>query len=525
MNTLSACSVNELKVDIGLCISLMKQNLSQLHDRMKDLGRCAKKGKIPAYGDIKPLCEYLRQEYVSRLDELVMVLKSDTLSYGELLSFKKKSLSFLRFSQSYFAATMIASDWQSPSFTHSLESQAGSQTGRISGTINDYKRDRHLDEEPYEKEFIRQYIDTPGKSSLRALLTANGMAAFTTIFHYLLAEKKISGGKVLLGQSSYFQYKELIEKELGRNVVLFNETNTTEIVKLVKKHKPSVFFIDSLSNSSRVTVPDLRKILPLLGNYCEREMYAVIDNTALSFFCQPHLYLKNRNHRIRLILFESLMKYHHFGFDRTPGGIIITDRNTAAQLFEYRKNLGTNIPDFGVYCFPFPDRQLLAQRLKRFHRNATALTMHLQTVADRENTPLLKVTYPGLINHPAHGFFNISDFHGSYFVLEFKKPYRSVSYYKSFIQQLIRIARKYGVDLTGGTSFGFDTTRVYLTSLWTDYGEPFVRVSVGTEDILALEKLKTVFAETLHSSGSLFPEKALSAVNSLKKKLRLEKVM
>ena len=41
--------------------------------------------------------------------------------------------------------------------------------------------------------------------------------------------------------------------------------------------------------------------------------------------------------------------------------------------------------------------------------------------------------------------------------------------------------------LLGGSSFGFDTTRIYLTAEGADYGEPFVRVAAGTEHRLEIE--------------------------------------
>ena len=60
-------------------------------------------------------------------------------------------------------------------------------------------------------------------------------------------------------------------------------------------------------------------------------------------------------------------------------------------------------------------------------------------------------------------------------------------------------AKKKKVSINGGTSFGFNTTRIYLTARNTDYGMPFIRVSVGTENIIELEKVKDVFTKTLQS--------------------------
>jgi hypothetical protein len=46
-----------------------------------------------------------------------------------------------------------------------------------------------------------------------------------------------------------------------------------------------------------------------------------------------------------------------------------------------------------------------------------------------------------------------------------------------------------GVRLQGGSSFGFDTTRIYLAAARADSGTPFVRIAAGTEHRLELDAL------------------------------------
>jgi len=65
----------------------------------------------------------------------------------------------LRSQAAVSSAVIIQTDWQSPSFNYSLVSQAGRQTGKVSGTFNDYKRDVHLDEKEYEELFLKEYIN------------------------------------------------------------------------------------------------------------------------------------------------------------------------------------------------------------------------------------------------------------------------------------------------------------------------------------------------------------------------------
>jgi hypothetical protein len=43
--------------------------------------------------------------------------------------------------------------------------------------------------------------------------------------------------------------------------------------------------------------------------------------------------------------------------------------------------------------------------------------------------------------------------------------------------------------LLAGSSFGFDTTRIYATAARAEHGAPFVRIAAGTEHQIELEAL------------------------------------
>ena len=87
-------------------------------------------------------------------------------------------------------------------------------------------------------------------------------------------------------------------------------------------------------------------------------------------------------------------------------------------------------------------------------------------------------------------------FSGSFFNLEFKK--KSIGVYKKFLKLAIFEAKKRNIQLAVGTSFGLNRTRIYLTSLWTTQGEPFLRISVGSENRMQMENLAQVFKEVMN---------------------------
>lgn len=423
----------------------------------------------------------LQKEWSEKLNKFLKEIKqskiqsesrsSDLKLLLKLEREKDESYYLLRSFSGVIASLITVCDWQSPSANYSLFSEAGSQTGRISATINDYKRDWHLDAEKFEKVYLKEYIEAPLKFRLRALMANSGMAAFTTIFNFLQMTQKIRN-PVLLGKNSYFQYKQILIESLREKVTEINESDTEQIISVIKKIRPSVIFIDSLCNAKYIPVPDLPRIIDFLKKEYKQEIYLVIDNTGLSINFQPFKLL-GLNRNVHLIIFESLMKYVHLGLDRVTGGIIIASQDDGGKLFECRKHLGTNVSDSSVYAFPIPSRPILNKRLLRLQRNAFLLASDLQKY--------LKVIYPG---------------HGSFFNLVFNKRNDNPRQYNRFIKTVLQKAKKYNFQLVGGTSFGLNHTRIYLTSLWSKYGEPFLRISAGTEDLRQMEILKKILIET-----------------------------
>ncbi len=441
----------------------------------------------------------------------------------KLISLKNAYYDLYRANLGMVGALITSCDWQSLSSDFSLTTQAGMQTGKIEATFNDYKRDHHLDQKPYEEMFIKEYVAVKNKHSWKTLAVSSGQAAFTTILNYLAMEGKLRK-KVLLGKSSYFQYKNLAVKLLRNKVIEVDETETDKIISLIKRHQPGVIFLDSLCNSKSIAVADLTKIIDFLAKKYKHEVYLVIDNTGLSVSFSSWESL-GKNNFLKPIIFESLIKYLQFGLDRVNGGIIITTNSIASQLFEYRKNLGTNIADSSVYLLPRPNRKMLKLRLERFERNARLLTLYLHDFLSQNKTNMENVFYPCLANHEAYNRTKDWWFHGCFFNLKFKPEFETTSFYKNFIRLVITHARKNKIELVGGTSFGLNQTRIYLTSLWTDFGEPFLRIAVGSETRLEVESIKRVLADSILKFDSKIPRSILTEIKKLKKRLHLDRVI
>ena len=326
------------------------------------------------------------------------------------------------------AALATAEDWQSPSFGHSLRSQAGRHEGRIRPYIDDYKRDRHADAAAYEAAYLREYVRAPGA---RAFATSCGMSALTTFLAFLGIE-----GPVVLGRSSYHETKELVLATFAGRVVQVDET---DLVDALERFRPKALFVDSLCNSRGLAVPDLGPILDAA------DCWVVVDNTCLGPACRPF-----ESAAPRLLVWESLLKLAQFGLDRANAGILLARGPGVGRLNSLREHLGTNVPDTSILSLPAPNRARLERRLARLERNAAILAERLGGF------------HPGV---------------GPLVQLDVAEP-------QAWVARALEQARRRHVQLVAGTSFGFDHTRVYVTAPGT---ESFLRVSPGTEDRLRIE--------------------------------------
>ncbi|TAL60637.1 MAG: hypothetical protein EPN88_15645, partial [Bacteroidetes bacterium] len=312
----------------------------------------------------------------------ISLIKKTNINIQHFINLKRHFYEVLRTHQGVFSFLLTATDWQSPSFSHSTYSQAGKQTGQIKLSLNDYKRDHHIDEKRYERSFVKEYIDAPLKFPIVSYVTNSGMSAFSTLLHFLLHEG-ILKENVVIGNSIYFQNKTLIKGFPHIQINAVNESNHTDIVNCIKKAKPSVIIFDSLTNTNEVFLPDLYQIINFIVKNSKHDIVIIVDNTCLSIAFQPFNLIMGKTRKVQLYVFESLLKYHQFGMDRTNAGIIYGYGKDASKLFYYRRDMGTNISDSAVYSLPTPNRKFLEKRLVRLNRNATYLAVFLQnTISD-----------------------------------------------------------------------------------------------------------------------------------------------
>ena len=307
----------------------------------------------------------------------------------------------------------------------------------IRAHVDDYKRDRHASASAYERMYVRELVGAP---DVRAFSTSCGMAALTTILAFLSAD-----GPVLLGRASYHETKDLV---LGRFGDCAIEVDDTDLPDAISALDPAAVFVDSLCNSRGLVVPPLDRILGSARGW------VVVDNTCLGPACRPF-----DSRAPKLLVWESLLKLAQFGLDRANAGILLARGPEVDELDTLRERLGTNVPDTAIASLPPPERKRLSRRLARLERNAAILAERLGGF------------HPGA---------------GPILQVDVADP-------KRWIERALAEARRRGVQVVHGTSFGFDHTRVYVTAPGPD---SFLRIAPGTEDRLRIETV----AETLDAA-------------------------
>jgi cystathionine beta-lyase/cystathionine gamma-synthase len=315
------------------------------------------------------------------------------------------------------------------------------------------------------------------------------MAAFTTILWWLLADGKLPG-PVLAGRGLYHESRLLLERMLPDRLRLVDEADTAALLGAIDDLRPSAVFLDSLSNTMWMPVPDLAATIARLRG---TDTCLIVDNTGLSVGCQPFALA---GEDVRLVVFESLLKYGELGLDRANAGVIDARPRDAEALDDWREHLGTNIPDVAVHALPPPDRAVLERRLARLQRNAWHLAQRLDECAPSG----AEIVYPGLGAHRGSEVAAARvGFRGGCLSVVFQEPDRRRERQRRLVEAAVAEAARRDVRLHAGSSFGFDTTRIYLTAARAECGTAFVRIAAGAEHRIELDALTDALVAAIHT--------------------------
>jgi hypothetical protein len=393
------------------------------------------------------------------LERLAAAASDGACSPAALARARDEQADLLRARIGTVGGLVTAADWQSPSFGHSLRPTAGRHSGRIAAHETDYQRDRHLDAAEYERAYVQAF------GGETALLTSCGMAAFTTILAHLVHGGHLRHRLVVAGRGLYHETKGLLYGALATQVAEMDELVPRSIELAVEKLRPAALFFDAVPNTRDGGAVDLEWLLALLVRRGE-PVHLVVDATCSAAAALPPALLGETG-PVRVLVFESLLKYAQYGLDRSNAGVIVARGADAVALAALREHLGTNIPDTAVHALPPPDRERLLRRLARLERNAFVIAERLGVGCPSGSCVVLRLSP--------------------------ETPGRR----QAFVQAALAAARRRGVQLVAGSSFGFDTTRVYVTAETAEHGAPFLRIAAGAEHLLGAKAVAEALADAL----------------------------
>ena len=109
----------------------------------------------------------------------------------------------------------------------------------------------------------------------------------------------------------------------------------------------------------------------------------------------------------------------------------------------------------------------------------------------------MEIVYPGLGLQPSSPEARRRGFSGGCLSIVFETRDPELRREHALVEAAVAEAAARGVALLGGASFGFDTSRIYLTAARAECGDPFVRVAAGTEHTVDVETLADALAAAL----------------------------
>ncbi|HEY9757364.1 MAG TPA: PLP-dependent transferase [Oculatellaceae cyanobacterium] len=343
----------------------------------------------------------------------------------------------------------------------------------------------------YERTFLSQYASHLGSAKLRCYLHNSGMAAFATILHFVerLQGREQSADSVVGLQPMYFENMQMLER-IFPGMLVPSPTNPDELYEYLDAKLPRQIYLDAASNHGVMLVHELESVISWSERDTNSDVILVVDSTCFSLSLLPAGLLARVPSNVTIVFVESLAKHHQFGLDMVTGGVaLVHGSEKAHDCFERsRQDVGSAISESNVGILPSPNRIQLTSRLERHSRNIAFFADQLEKRVAVSDSILKTVSWvkDGLAR---------PDFHTSNMAISFQERFRAKEKYSQFQSKLIEVAEKNGLALALGTSFGFDVTRVFLTTPGTTSPEPYLRVSIGTETRTDLEILLATLAQ------------------------------
>jgi len=397
-------------------------------------------------------------------------------------------------------------DWQSPIYdaTYDAGETRNRLTAGIAEHVLDYKRDGHLDAIGYEKEFVEEYLSHLGCKSLKGYLSNSGMGSFSTALQWIAHESNIAFNvRAMAVMPMYFENIHLARGYFQDLIQVDMTDKQINLLASLRLNKPNLVICDNVTNCGEVMFHDVDTILKWAKEETKEPVTLLIDTTCLPVFLMPYGWLGELPEHVSVIMIESLAKYHQFGMDTVTGGIMMAQMSDAmhSSFAKARARFGANISDSSVGALPQPNYSRLERRMKRHARNTRLVAKAIERLSQNPRGIVQSVSWLDDSLSPESLAVNLPWFTGTCLTVRMKEGYRSIPQYREFEYKVMEKARECGLPLALSTSFGFDTSRLYVTAPATKFEPPFLRISVGTETSSQIDTLASILEEVNNELG------------------------
>ena len=218
----------------------------------------------------------------------------------------------------------------------------------------------------------------------KALATATGMAAITTVYTALLHQ----GAHIISSETVYGPSRVVLETIYSKYGVesSFVDTSNLENIKKAIRPNTKMVFIETPANPT-MKITDLKEAADIAHQH---KLPLVVDNT----FASP--YLQRPFEFGADIIVHSLTKFLNGHSDVVGGMIVVKDENYYKMIKPVLNSFGGTMDPHQAWLI-LRGVRTLALRVEKSQENAMKLAQFLKT-----HPKVLWVTYPGLPEHPQY---------------------------------------------------------------------------------------------------------------------------
>jgi cystathionine beta-lyase/cystathionine gamma-synthase len=421
----------------------------------------------------------------------------------KLIRQRKEFFSRLRVCLSLYAFTVTCLNWQSPAIKSSVGTRVGVEKSEVIADWNDYKRDRSEDTFHCEN-LLNKNLFRVVNSNVEPVLNIfnSGMGAFTSILYFLICENIIKK-TILVSTHNYVENKILLKSFFNNKVEMFDDNNTESIVKKIFSSKPSVVFMEMISNTSNLRLFDVAQIIKTVSEKYKRDIFFVIDVTCSVGF-ENILDNFNLPSNVKVVLHGSLLKAPQLGLERVNMGFAQSFGlgELSNKILDYRTLSGTNVQDFAANLLPFTTKDFLRKRMRMIEVNAKRLAAAIEAV-DLDRRIIQEVIYPGLNSHKDFSLAKKIGFGGFFFNIKLISDLNHDKYFEIFVNEVIKIGKRDNCEIIHGASFGFNHTSIYYSVGWDEPENHYIRISTGIETPYEVGKIEKVLVESFYNFRKL----------------------